>query len=380
MDVLEHFSSIGDGAFAVDDQQRIVFWNQMAVEMLGYAREEALGARCWQLLQGCSLQGKVVCSAGGAIISQVRDGRPVGNFDLCARHRDGHSVLLDVSSIPLEVPETEGRGLLHLIRFQGMRDAWPGMLRVHLLGPTMVKRPDGSWVDGPLWQRVKVRALLAYLVLQERWPVPRETLVETLWPELDYEAGLRNLNTTVYNLRRSLEPELERGNDSRYVFYQGGQYWLGGDGLHWTDTRAFRETIRRARVEPNVARAIGSYEQALQFYRGDYLLDLVGTGVYCPGEQHRYEEWYLSGLDELARLYERQGQLRESENAYLKVLSLAPWRETTGQQLMRLYLRQGRRAHAARVCRRLTAALEYLDTSVSQETRRLCSVARCDQP
>jgi PAS domain S-box-containing protein len=378
--VLSLFGGATDGAFAVDVEQRIIYWNAAAEQILGYQAEDVLGKMCWELLQGCSLAGVVICKAKGSIYSSVRDGSPVHHFDLCMKHREGHVVLLNVSTIPLLASgEKRPQGLVHLIRPLEVQAATQGMLRIYLLGQTEVRRGDGSLVEGPLWQRAKVRALLACLALAERHPVEREALVELLWPELEHSAALRNLNTTVYNLRHSLEPGLGRGADSRYIFQDGGQYWLGGEGPHWLDVKAFTVGIRRARIEPDARQAITTYGTTLELYRGDYLADLMGTGIYSAGEQERYREWYLSALEELGMLYEQEGERREAMNVYLKALSEAPWRETACQRLMRLLIRAGRRAEARRYCRRLRTALEAeLGVTPTRETRLLCEELRCE--
>lgn len=378
--VLGLFAKASDGAFAIDNEQRITFWNTAAERILGYTAVEMLGRMCWEILEGCTLTGVMICKLKGTIHSSVHKGEEVEHFDICMRHKDGHVVLLNVSTIPLLRPGgSEAEGLVHLIRPLQVDPVMPGMLRIYLLGETRVRRPDGSFVEGPFWQRVKVRALMAHLALAERRTVDRERLLDLLWPELDHDAGLRNLNTTVYNLRRSLEPELERGSDSRYILQDGGQYWLGGEGLHWLDVKAFKVGIRRARIEPEVKRAIRTYERVLPLYRGDFLSDLTETGVYSAGEQERYRDWYLNALEEVGALYEQEGQRDEARNSYLKVLSVAPWRETTCQRLMRLLIRAGRLSEARRHCLRLRAALdEELGLTPSRETVLLCEEMECE--
>ncbi len=377
---LSSIIATGDGMFFIDQEQKITFWNKAAEGFLGYRAEEVIGKYCWELLQGCTLQGQVICRARGPIISQTTQGNRVRHFDLCVRHHDGHTILINLSTIALTNEKGgEPQGLLHLFYPLREQPAWSGMLRIYLLGPVQVQRADGSMVEGPLWNRVKVRALLAYLALQERQPVEREILLELLWPELLHDAALRNLNTTVYDLRRSLEPELASASHSRYVFYEGGQYWLGGAGLHWLDTRAFQGEIRRARVESDMARAVSAYRKALALYRSDYLADLSVTSLWSPGDQQRYQELYLAALEELGTIYEQQGLDKEAKEAYLQAIASAPWRETAVRKLMRLLIQQGDKVGAIRQCQRLTAVLENeLGVKPSKETRLLCQELKCE--
>jgi PAS domain S-box-containing protein len=369
----------GDGAFAIDKNQRIISWNAAAEEILGYTQAEACGQRCWMLLQGCTVKGQLICQCDGPIFSQAGNHQLIRHFHLMAKHRAGHRVLIDVSIIPLYNDEDDQLDrLVHLIRAVEELPELQPLLRIYLLGPVQVKRPDDSMVGGQLWQRTKVRALLALLALHGH-PIHRDQLVESLWPDHSYEGGLRNLNTTVYNLRRSLEPDLKTVADSQHVLYERGQYTLSAETAYWVDFHAFNKLIHKAQFEPDAPQAIKLYQEALALYHGHYLTDLQLTAVYLAGEHHQLQERYLNGLEAVGRLYETTGQNQAAEEHYLTGLTIDPCREQIAQRLMRLYLRQNNHVAAARVCRRLIADLNNeLDMPPSDETRRLCRIARCE--
>lgn len=378
--ILNIFSNTQDGAYAVDGEQTIVFWNQAAEQMMGYPQKEAVGKKCWQLIGGHTTEGNNFCRQNCQVINRVSRGKPGENFDLLVQHRDGHRLLVNVSTLPLphDPDQVDQPHLMHLTRFLADQPMQPGRLRIHLLGPTIVWRPDGTMVEGPLWRRVKVRALLVYMVLQ-RGPVPRETLIEVLWPDLDYEAGLRNLNTTVYNLRRSLEPELKRGSDSIYVIYESGNYRLECSQSHWLDVQTFEQGIRHARVERDRDKAISLYQKTLALYRGEYLTDLGNTEIASSGEQHRLHERYLAAMEEMGLLHEQNNQDEKAKEVYQKIMSIDHCRETACQRLMRLLIRQGDTASAASYCSRLNDALRLeLNAVPTQETRRLCALSKCE--
>jgi PAS domain S-box-containing protein len=369
----------GDAAFIIDKHQRITAWNAAAEEALGYTAAEACGRRCWMLLQGCTVKGQTICQCDGLILSQARNGQLTRHFHLMVKHREGHRVLIDISTIPLYGEENNQlEGLAHLFRpVQEIPELQP-VLRIYLLGPVKVNLPDGAMVGGPSWQRAKVRALLALLALRGH-PIHRDQLLDQLWPELEYEAALRNLNTTVYNLRHSLEPGLTTVAHSQYVLYEGGQYALSADTGYWVDLHAFNKLIRKAQLEPDVTQSMQLYQEAVELYSGNYLTDLQLTAVYSPGEHHQIQERYLNALEEIGRLQETLGQKQAAEESYLTGLALDPCRETIAQRLMRFYLWQDNHVAAARVCRQLVEDLTTeLDMPPSEETRRLCRIARCE--
>lgn len=92
----------------------------------------------------------------------------------------------------------------------------PAELR--LLGPTELRRA-GAEIDGGDWKRERVRSLFALLVASRS--LRRESVADTLWPELDERAASHNLSVTLNYLHGVLEPE--RGSrDASYFVVQTG--------------------------------------------------------------------------------------------------------------------------------------------------------------
>ena len=340
-----------------------------------------MGRTCYEVLDGRNRDGQpALCSvlldlrvgaAGGAVTA----------FDLQVRCRDGQSRWINVSlvAVPGESGGGEGVALVHLFRVMGEAPSRRRPLRVRLLGPVVVERPDGSVVGGSLWRRAKVRALLALLAMQCGQPVHRDTLLEALWRDLEYPAALRNLNTTVYDLRRSLEPGLQRGRESAYVQYEGDRYLLSGGGALWLDVAAFEHSLADARRGRDSSRTQGLYQEALALYRGEFLADLDPAFVGSWMERERLRELYLNAMDHLAALYREQRREGEAAELYLKALAVDPCREGTVRQLMQLALERGDRAAALAHYRRLEMALwRELQILPSQETQRLYEQAGRD--
>ena len=377
---LHVFGRTGDSAVIIDSHQTIVYWNAAAEKVLGYSAQEAVGKKCWNLFHGRTEEGDAICRPDCVIMARIKQGHTISHFNLVVENRQGEDVVINISTLNISQDNEQPHpALVQLSHEVDTGILGQGKLKIHLLGTTAVTRPEGIKVEGELWRRIKVRALLAYLALQKDRPVPRETLVELLWPELDYNAALRNLNTTVYNLRKSLEPQLNRVANSAYVIYEGGNYFLNSDIEHWLDVDIFEEYIKRARFAATNHAAIKAYKKAEALYRGEYLADLQTTAVWSAAEHIRLQELYLTALEELGSHHENIQEGTQAKEYYLKALSVDCLRESTVQKLMKLSMKQGDFATARSHCIRLVRCLKQeLDMVPSPITQALCQQAQCE--
>jgi two-component SAPR family response regulator len=207
--------------------------------------------------------------------------------------------------------------------------------------------------------------------------VHREVVVEALWPDLEYAAALHNLNTTVYHLRKSLEPALQHGVDSRYIHYESHCYSLDAGPSLALDVEAFEIGIAHARREPDSEQAILFYRRALALYHGDFLADLGASTAWCSRERARLRELYLNALEEAGRLHERRHEHQQASQMYWKALSADPCRESACQHLMQLAAQRGDRAAVMSLYHSLSAALDReMGVRPSPETLRIYQAAR----
>lgn len=332
---LDLFMKAGDSAFAIDDAQTILLWNRTAEKTTGYAAYETIGKPCWRVFQGCDTKGRAFCRRDCPLIQQVRQGKSPPAFNLFTTHNYGHLVPVNMSTIYRPENGLPSR-LIHLFRPLAVAHTENiGQLRVQLFGPILVQQPDGTAVAGQLWRRIKVRALLAFLALQAGRSIARQTLLDTLWPTLPYDDALHNLNTTIYNLRRSLEPDLMQGNQSRYIQYQGGHYYLSKKYL-WVDVIDFKQQIKNGQAEIEPQQALIYYQQAARLYQDDYLTEFVSISHWFREEQKRIHDLYVGLLETMADLHLDLGQEELACNLYLKVIARAPSRRHSRQRLLSL--------------------------------------------
>ena len=89
------------------------------------------------------------------------------------------------------------------------------------------------------WDRSQPRQLLIAILSQKNEKVPKEVLIEALWPEEHPETGEKNFKTTLQRLRKSLEPEISPVFGSSYLHLHHNLVFLDED-LCRVDARQFR--------------------------------------------------------------------------------------------------------------------------------------------
>lgn len=369
------YKNVGEATCTVDLTQAVACWNPVSAKTLGYAYDEILGKKCWEILQGETENGNRYCQKECPTLRQISAGKPVKPFNLRVRAKSGNFVLVNVSTVPLHDHRADQAvvGIVHLMRPLIDSSIYNDYFRVRLLGSIEVQRPDGTIVDGKLWQRAKTRALFSYLALHYNQSIARDVLVELLWSHMEYRAALRNLNTTIYNLRHSLEPELKRGADSKYIIYQSGNYRLKSEMPFWLDVSVFEGLVKQARQEKEAIEAIRLYEEARQLYRGMYLQDLYDTEQWQSVRQIWLRELYLTVLEELAATYLHNGNMQEAHDVYVLIMKEDSCREQSCRQLIQLELKMGNYILARHHCTQLRIAMrDELGVEVSDEIQSLC--------
>src|SRR5262249_20491903 len=132
----------------------------------------------------------------------------------------------------------------------------------------------------------RARNLLKLLALRPGYQIHKDQAIDLLWPDLDATAARDNLYRTLYNLRHTLEPELIRAADSRFITLSEEVLRLGPAGAVWVDADAFESLVAQAHA---AADPVPLLEAAVQLYRGDLL------------ETDPYDDWMLARRDTLQR-------------------------------------------------------------------------------
>ncbi len=115
-DILALISKTADGVFAVDREQRIVFWNDAAAALLGLSAQEALGRFCYEVIGGRDESGQLVCHAQCSILITALRQELVLTHDLVVRTKAGRELVLNVSTIVVPSQWSDLFVLVHLFR------------------------------------------------------------------------------------------------------------------------------------------------------------------------------------------------------------------------------------------------------------------------
>lgn len=249
-------------------------------------------------------------------------------------------------------------------------------LDIRCLGPFALYR-EGRLVTPEMFVRRGAQTLLKVLLVHEGRPVPRDVLMELLWPETDPRTAANRLYVLVHTLRRVIEPSGE-GPPWTYVLSDSDRYCFNMNASFSLDLQEFRRLLdlgKQLESDGDTAQAIHSYEAAVNLYRGD-LLEEEPYADWSWELRESLREIYLDALKELGALYLSRNS-GNSVEVYRRALRTDPLREDIQQGLMRALSMAGRREEALRQYQVFRDILSReLDVTPLPETEELYRAVR----
>ena len=142
------------GVYAMDLHQTILFWNRSAGRILGYTSHQAIGHRCYEVLQGIPAEGSPpVCLEGCPSIRHARAGRNAPSFHVWVLCSSGQRKQVTVT--PLGIPDvaTNQMVLVHLFHERTTDLQTEGAAAIEeLLGGRLPASPTNSAAEAALHQ------------------------------------------------------------------------------------------------------------------------------------------------------------------------------------------------------------------------------------
>lgn len=105
-----------DGLFAVDADQRVVFWNPACESITGIAADDAVGGRCHELLRGRDPKGRTLCRSDCPLGSLARGGPPPSKLCMRIDHPDGRRIQLSVGTMLIPSHLDDQWHVVHVLR------------------------------------------------------------------------------------------------------------------------------------------------------------------------------------------------------------------------------------------------------------------------
>lgn len=191
-------------------------------------------------------------------------------------------------------------------------DYHPGYsLFIKTLGTFTVWR-GGEEIKTQEWSRDKARRLLQILVGHRGKYVRSELLVEWLWPEKSREQGKQNLKVIINTLNRILEPD-RQGHSPFFVERNSQGYGIVSKEKFRVDADIFLDFIQLGQKhyqQNNFELAKEILEEALSYYEGDYLPEMVYED-WVIVEQEALRRTYVEATETLAQIYFQAKQWTE---------------------------------------------------------------------
>jgi PAS domain S-box-containing protein len=116
-EMIETLKGAADGAFVVDQNLRIKFWNKSAQKVLGFSNDDVVGQLCFHILQGCDGEKRLICEEYCQVAKLALKAEPVTDYDIRARTNHGDKRWLNMSIITTKMSENGHKKLIiHLFR------------------------------------------------------------------------------------------------------------------------------------------------------------------------------------------------------------------------------------------------------------------------
>jgi predicted ATPase/DNA-binding SARP family transcriptional activator len=252
-------------------------------------------------------------------------------------------------------------------------------LTISLLGSIQITL-DGEPVTD--FATDKVRALLAYLVVEANRPHRRDALAGLLWPDQPQARARQSLRQTISYLRRTLGDQDNGSDDKPFLLVTRRTVQFNAESDHWLDVAAFKALARDCRAHRHsrlrtCLPCTRRLEQMAELHQGSFmeqffLIDSNPFEEWASLEREWLHQWAIEALSHLAHYYGRRGDYAQARQYAWRQVALEPWREEAHRHLMHLLALDGQRSAALtqyEKCRRVLD--EELGVEPTAETTAL---------
>lgn len=242
-------------------------------------------------------------------------------------------------------------------------------LQIRVLGRFRVS-VEGREIEHDQWPGAKPFILFQYLAVhQSRGFIPKDVLVEMLWPDQNPDKTGKRFNTAMSQLRKLLEPDLAPRSPSAYIQRKNDHYTLSLGPGGSLDLAEFRTMAGKAlgmeKIRPMAAFDLGG--KAEQLYTGPFLKD------------GPYQDWCIRLRDDTRNLYCRLcrmltvlcREMKDTDSGIIyaqNFLKADPFDESMYRQLICFFLSGGQYGLANKAFLECRKRMEEMDCPLSPQT------------
>ncbi|MCZ7676170.1 MAG: winged helix-turn-helix domain-containing protein [Roseovarius sp.] len=243
----EYVSLSSEAAFAVSGELRVLAWNRSAECIFGLAAADVVGRRCSDVVSAELPSGEPLCGPDCHGRLCFRNRTPFSADDCLVRRpgRKAMRVSMTTLIVPSDGPADPSRTcapvFVHGLDRAGAGSPMPQPLHIRMLGRFSVTLNERH-IPVETWQRKAAVTVLKILAIRPGHLVPRDRLIEFLWPGIDERRGRDRLKVAVYSLRQLL-------GHAELVEYAGEAYALRA-GAVLLDVAVFERLVAEGSATP----------------------------------------------------------------------------------------------------------------------------------
>lgn len=199
------------------------------------------------------------------------------------------------------------------------------------------------------WRTARVKELFLLFLQNREQVVYKDTILETIWPEMDLERASAQLYTTVYHIRHVLKAFDEhfklKNTTNGYILFTKD---IEIDVEKWEDSLQA--------LPPLTSETIDAYERVMNYYSASYLHD--HQYIWAMAEASRLDQKWIKKALEIAKQYKKDGRHMKAFHWFHTISKRYPETEEAHLGVMKHFAKQGKSAYVTLQYKMLAKALD----------------------
>jgi PAS domain S-box-containing protein len=115
-EILDLLAAGSPPAFAVNSEDRVIFWNRGAEDLFGRSAQETLGRACFDVVNGSDVFGNRFCYEECTVSAMTKRGEPIRTYEMVIRDRIGGQKSVSVTILRIPGSRRDLYTVVHLLQ------------------------------------------------------------------------------------------------------------------------------------------------------------------------------------------------------------------------------------------------------------------------